>query len=109
MTAPTYYGRELPVRARNEMSQQVVDAGKAIHAVVNIFDESQAHDLAYLLASDHRTLVQNVMRDLVMPFILWLAADHDEGRYDARNEGACQLAADLREAFDKADVRLPSI
>jgi hypothetical protein len=100
MTAPNYYGKPLPEPGAGEERPGVVEAHKAVERTLNTFNEQGANELAYLLAYDHRTLVQNAMRDLVVPFILWLAFQYDEDRYDARNEGACRLAASLRDVIN---------
>lgn len=100
MVGPNYYGRHLPAPTRGEEAPGVKEAKQAVERLLNTFNEQGANELAYLLAADHRTLVQNAMRDLVVPFILWLAADYDEDRYDARNEGACRLAAALRDVLN---------
>lgn len=109
MSAPTYWGRELPRPNERDVSQNTADAAKAVHKVVNVMGEAQAHDLAWLLAADHRSLVQSTMRDLVLPFILHLADFYDEGRYDLRDEGACRLAAEMRDTFMAGEISLPTV
>ena len=49
---------------------------------------------AMVVACQHRTLQQSVMRALVA-VANQLAANYSEGRYDLRNEAACKLAVEI--------------
>jgi len=50
---------------------------------------------------EHRTLQQNLMRDLVIPIIDLLADEHAEGFSDDRNEAAGKLATLIRDTVTK--------
>ena len=83
---------------------------KQIHDLINrSFTPHTLHVLAEELATDHRTLVQGAMRDLVIPFIGFLATQGDEGRWDLRNEGSVKLAMQLRDVIDSSDIGLPFV
>lgn len=78
----------------------VTEAKKALHDLMNRFTPNAANALAVEMANDHRTLVQNTMRDLIVPFIQELARQGDDGRWDDRNHGSVKLAMAFRDAME---------
>jgi len=48
------------------------------------------------LSCTHRTLQQGFFKDVVVPIILWFNGQLEDGRYDLRNEDACQCAKKLK-------------
>ena len=109
MEGPIYRGRALPVATKHEVSDNVRVAYNAFNKVVNTMDERGAHQLASLLANDHRTLVQSTMREFVLPFLYWLRHDFEAGFFDARNADATKLAAILVTATEESNLGLPFI
>ena len=81
-------------------AEVVTKAKKDLHDLLNRFTPNAATALASELASDHRTLVQNTMRDLVVPFVTILAGRYDTGRFDDRNAGSVKLAAAWRDVME---------
>jgi len=106
---PEWMGEELPSPATYEVSELAKEAMAATERCLNSFNSKHAYDLAYLLASNHRTLVQNAMRDLVVPFILWLAEAAEDNRYDQRNQGSVTLAAELARVIRSESISLPVV
>jgi hypothetical protein len=89
---------------------EVEAVAKQIHDLINrSFTPHTLHVLAEKLATDHRTLVQGAMRDLVIPFIDFLATQGDDGRWDLRNEGSVKLAMALRDVIASSDIALPFV
>ena len=73
-------------------------AADAVSRFANSVGRHGAQEMAELLASDHRTLVQ-IEADVFIRFFKKLAEDHDRGYYDDRNEAACQRAVIMRDAL----------
>jgi len=48
------------------------------------------------LANTHRTLQQAFFKSVIVPVILWFNGQLEDGRYDLRNEDACQCAKKLK-------------
>jgi len=67
------------------------------------FEKGFVSELVY---RTHRTLQQNVMRQLVIPLLLEWAKAKQGGFYDLRNEGTVQLCADLEKWLEDAGRNL---
>ena len=86
-------------------------AADAVSHFANSVGRHGAQEMAELLASDHRTLVQ-IEADVFIRFFKKLAEEYDRGSYDDRNEAACQRAVIIRDALLAAGYGydgLPSI
>ena len=59
------------------------------------------------LANDHRYLVQEKFK-VALAFIERLALNWHQGSFDARNEWACQLAADMIDGLIEKGLYFPS-
>jgi len=51
--------------------------------------------VAEVLKTQHRTIQQAFMRNVIMPAIEQLAQQHASRCYDLRNEASCELAAEI--------------
>lgn len=89
-------------------TQNPTEVAKAISRLTNVGSQNDMAILAELLASDHRTLQQGFMRDLVWPLLKLWADDYTSGRYDARNEATVRLAHQIVATF-KTDAAFPFI
>jgi len=47
------------------------------------------------LSNTHRTLQQGFFKGVIVPIVLWFNGQLEDGRYDLRNEDACQCAKKL--------------
>lgn len=83
------------------MQDIVQDAARAVSDCVNRASVNDASELAEALATDHRTLIQ-IKADVFIRFFRILAEDHTAGRFDARNEAACERAAIMVKALNEA-------
>ena len=50
----------------------------------------------------HRTLVQSFTSRFVIKFVMALADNYANGRYDLRDEAACKACATMKDAIVKA-------
>lgn len=83
------------------MTDEAQTAARAISDAVNRGVRPQ--ELAEELLRDHRTLLQ-LKAQVFMRFFRGLAADFEAGRFDARNEAACERAALICKALDEAGM-----
>lgn len=65
--------------------------------------------VAKMVIEEHNTLIQNFMRDVVVPFISGMAEMHELGHTDGRNEGTGKLCVALRDYMEKNPVGLPFV
>lgn len=57
----------------------------------------------------HRTLQQNLMREVVLPILKELDAAYQSGAYDGRNQASVDLAHRLLSNVEEFDLFLPYI
>jgi hypothetical protein len=81
-----------------EMKKEIQSAVKVIVKNLNIMgNESIVGDaIKEELGCTHRTLQQGFFRNVIVPVILWFNGQLEDGRYDLRNEDACQCAKKLK-------------
>lgn len=83
------------------MASEVAEtAAKAIVEAVNMGGsaENMAHVCAAML-NMHPTLNQSFTGEMVIPFIRKMAANWENGNYDARNREACRLCSVMWDAL----------
>jgi hypothetical protein len=95
-----YVPRDLPTPLKYEWSDKTVEAARAVERVLNIMDATPAHELAWALACEHRTLQQNLMRDLVIPLLRHWRRFADEDYFDDRNAGTVRAATAMLDAYE---------
>lgn len=89
---------------------QKTDPYDVMSELVNRYGASQSKRLvAKIILQEHRTLQQNVMRDIVLPLLQGWALMYNNDMYDPRNEGTCKLAAKLVECYENSNIGLPFI
>ena len=97
-------------RLHESEERDIKAAAAAIHGILNRgFTGDGPKALAHFLANDHRTLVQTAMRDLIIPFIGYLAEQGRAERYDDRNKGSVMLAMELNKTIAQSEHFLPHI
>jgi hypothetical protein len=79
------------------------------HLSNSVNSGTRMYEVAMLMGSDHRTLQQSLVREFIVPFLLLLAQDYRENRYDARNEKSCELALKIDQAVNLDSYPLPFI
>ena len=60
--------------------------------------------LENVIHSQHRTLQQNFMRNMIIPSIRVFAKMGEEGWTDLRNEASCKLAGELHKIADNTGL-----
>lgn len=81
---------------------KVEDARERLEALTNRFGcREDLEQLAMKMAAMHRTLVQSFTGGFVIPFVRELARMKRAGRFDDRNEGACNACLIMCEALEK--------
>ena len=83
------------------MNDETEQTARAVSDFVNRAGHRDGKALAWEMARDHRTLVQ-LKASVFMTFFRLLAEDFEAGRFDARNEAACQRAAVMVKALEEA-------
>lgn len=86
-----------------ESQKKGIELAQQVSHILNAYDREAVEAFVAALANDHRTLQQNAMRYVIMPFLRLKALDYGEGRYDARNQQTCQVAAEMLKAVVDKD------
>ena len=75
---------------------------KSWSELVNVMSRNQTvtEEFVRCILLDHRTLQQSIGR-MVFQMIRGWADQHNEGRYDMRNEALCRACANVIEMMDK--------
>lgn len=83
--------------------EQVNNVALELERIVNAMGTDEATDLLVdKLTYMHRTLVQSFTSKIVIKFILKLAENYENGRYDLRNEAACKACKMMKDAIINA-------
>jgi len=90
----------------NDRTEDASDLARRISDFLN--HGGDAATLVENLMSDHRTLQQKLVREVVWPLLKAHAEAHARGWYDLRNEGTVTLAARLVDAAGE-HVYLPFV
>lgn len=87
-----------------ELEAHAKDLAEQISRFVNKMSggRDNARALGKAMLNDHRTLLQTKML-IVLEFLDGLAMDYQDGRFDARNERACKLAASMMGSLSSED------
>ena len=89
-----------------ENESKVENARKILEDMTNVFGcrtdlEALANKMAYM----HRTLVQSFTSGFIIPFVRELARMKRNGRFDGRNQSACEACLAMCEALEsKYDI-----
>lgn len=84
-----------------ENESKVENARKILEDMTNVFGcrtdlEALANKMAYM----HRTLVQSFTSGFIIPFVRELAHMKRNGRFDGRNQSACEACLSMCEALE---------
>jgi len=89
-----------------ELEEKVEKAREALEDMTNVY--GSRHGLGLLankMASMHRTLVQSFTGGFVIPFVRELARMKRDGRFDVRDNAACEACLAMAEALEsKYDI-----
>ena len=100
-----------------EKVDKVEEAREKLESMTNVFGcRENLEQLAYKMASMHRTLIQSFASGFVVPFVYALAKMKRDGRFDDRDKAACEACDEMWSAIEKKydikeadDFRLPCI
>lgn len=92
-----------PERFTDQDRQTAKDVSNALNIM-----SSDGYKVGALIAQDHRTLQQSFARVMV-GFIDAVSAQHDENRWDDRNKGTVEMAAQIRDMWAASDTGRPHL
>ena len=85
-----------------EKIEQVNNVALELERIVNAMGTDEATDfLVDKLSYMHRTLVQSFTSKVIIKFILKLAENYENERYDLRNKAACKACKTMKDAIIK--------
>lgn len=81
---------------------KVEGAGMLLERITNDFGcRKPLGQIAFNMTREHSTLVQSFTGAFVIPFVREMAHMYRSGRFDGRNEAACEACAAMCEAIEK--------
>lgn len=76
------------------------DIADFVGRAFNIMGKGPQRDALALLLNEHRTIQQSIA-EFYCAYLSGLAAAHEEGRSDLRNQHACEMAAQAKKAWGR--------
>lgn len=79
--------------------KESIENAKSISNMFNNFGTNPRVIAVYLATKEHRRYLQDKEFKMMLDFIALKARDYKEGKYDARNELACQMSKVMFDAI----------